>query len=107
VYPFDLLAHPVSSSLVVLSGCQTGDPGLYYDNTSLSLAQTTLLAGAKQVIASYWPVSDIITGELMRDFYRHFVSGGSIYQSLQTAMRNTRRRTSDIRTWAPFYLIGG
>ena len=105
VYPFDLLAHPVRSRLVVLSACQTGDPGLYYNSDSLSLAQSFLLAGAKNVIASYWPVSDEVTCRFMNRFYRALSERENFYFALRQAMAEIKSRSDDIRHWAPFYLI--
>ena len=102
-YSFDLLSRPVRSDLVVLSGCQTGDPGIYYDGDSLSLAQSFLMAGAKNVIASYWPVSDEATCRFMDTFYKH-LAHGALYPALRSAMADMKNRTGDIRLWAPFYL---
>jgi CHAT domain-containing protein len=103
VYSFDLLSRSIRSDLVVLSGCQTGDPGIYYDSDSLSLAQSFLMAGAKNVIASYWPVSDEVTCRFMDTFYGH-LAHGALYPALRSAMADMNNRTGDIRLWAPFYL---
>ncbi len=104
LYPFDLISRPVQSGLVVLSGCQTGDPGLYYYSDSLSLAQVFLMAGAREVVASYWPVSDEIACRFMDAFYRHLSEGKIVYQALKMAMLDMRAQSADIRHWAPFYL---
>jgi len=104
VYPFDLIGNPIGSRLVVLSGCQTGDPGLYYYSDSYSLAQTVLMAGAENVIASYWPVADEITGRFMDTFYRRLAREKDIFRALQQTMGDMRAQSPDVRYWAPFYL---
>lgn len=105
LYPFDLLLQRVRASLVVLSGCQTGDPGLYYNTDSLSLAQSFLTAGAKMVLASYWPVCDEVTCRFMDIFYQH-LSGKTthIYGALRETMIAAKKLSGDIRHWASFYL---
>lgn len=105
LYPFDIISHPIRAALVVLSGCQTGDPGLYYYNDSLSLAQTILSAGAAEVIASYWPVADELTCELMDAFYRNLSQEANSYRALRQAILEMKSQTGDIRHWASFYLI--
>jgi CHAT domain-containing protein len=105
VYPFDLISRTVNSRLVVLSGCQTGDPGLFYSGDTVSLAQSFIAAGAKCVIASYWPVSDEVTCLLMDKFYSEVSNGANIYQALKAAMMEMRTVSGDIMHWAPFYLV--
>jgi tetratricopeptide (TPR) repeat protein len=104
LYPFDMLTRQVRSGLVVLSGCQTGDTGLYYYGDNPSLAQTILTAGAREVVASYWPVADKVTCLFMEIFYRQLVAQRNTYRALRNAMIEMRSRSGDIRHWAPFYL---
>ncbi len=103
LYTFDLVSRTVSSELVVLSGCQTGDPGLHRIGESRSLAQIFLTAGANNVIASHWPVADEITGVFMDAFYTH-LHGNDYAAALRAAMIETRNKSADIRHWAAFYL---
>jgi tetratricopeptide (TPR) repeat protein len=107
LYPFDLMKRPVNAGLVVLSGCQTGDPGLYYRSDNLSLAQAFLMAGARQVIASYWPIADEVTCRFMDAFYKHLMKEVEIYPALRKAMIEMKSHTGDIRYYAPFYLTCG
>jgi hypothetical protein len=104
-YPFDLYTRPVRSRLVVLSGCQTGDPGLSYSNDSISLAHAFLSAGAQEVLASYWPISDDATCRLMEGFYRNIASGKSLVAALNNAMSELYEPSAGFRQWAGFYLI--
>ena len=103
LYSFDLFRRRVASSLVVLSGCQTGDPGLYYMGDSVSIAQSFLTAGAKNVIASYWPVSDEVTCAFMDRFYERLCRE-NVFSALRAAISEMRGETDRLRHWAAFYL---
>lgn len=105
LYPFDLMMRPIRARLVVLSACQTGDPGLYYRSDTLSLAQAFLQAGASGVVASYWPVSDEITCLFMDMFYRHWSLAGNPSAALTATRAEMRALAHDFRHWAAFYLL--
>jgi len=104
-FSYDLGNMTVRSSLVVLSGCQTGDSGLSYKGSSLSLAHSFLLSGAQVVVASYWPVADEVACTFMREFYQHMVAGNDVSESLRLASIEMRKLSDDISHWAPFYAI--
>ncbi len=103
VYSYELLRRRIASELVVLSGCQTGDPGLYYTSDSISIAQSFLAAGARNVIASYWPVSDDVTCAFMDRFYHH-LRREDIYPALRVTISEMRNETDRLRHWAAFFL---
>lgn len=105
VYAFDIASQQARSRLVVLSGCQTGDPGLYYDADSFSLAQTFTLAGVEEVIASLWPVSDSFTCLLMENFYDYLSSGFKTHESLHKAIIEVKKAGGSLRDWASFYIL--
>jgi len=103
LYTFDLISRTVSSELVVLSGCQTGDPGLHRTGDSPSLAQIFLAAGANNVVASHWPVADEITCAFMDLFYER-LEGNDYAAALRAAMIETREKSANRKYWAAFYL---
>ncbi len=105
VFAFDVASRQVRSRLVILSGCQTGDPGLYYDADSFSLAQTFSWAGVEEVVASHWPVSDSFTSLLMDKFYEQMSSGCKTHESLQKAIIEIRKAGASLRDWASFYIL--
>jgi CHAT domain-containing protein len=105
VYPFDLYAREIKSSLVVLSACQTGDTGIFYRGQTLSLAHAFLAVGARATIASYWPISDEVTAVFMDSFYALLKSGKSPDQAIAAAMAGMRAIAPDLRDWAAFYLM--
>jgi CHAT domain-containing protein len=98
----------LSADLVVLSSCRTalGREITYNDLTSLS--QSFLTAGAQEVVASLWSVSDTATAQLMELFYRNLIERNSPAAALQKAQK-TMSRSSQWSTpyyWAGFVLQG-
>jgi CHAT domain-containing protein len=94
---------------VVLSACNTatGD-----DDANLSaLARAFLFAGASNLLASHWPVSDDVAPVLIADTIASDIPGLSRGGTLQRAMRNIRTNLDHPEWahpfyWAPFVLIG-
>jgi hypothetical protein len=100
--------------LAVLSACQTSVGPERPMEASTSLAQAFLAAGAHQVVASLWHVSDESTAELMSNFYDRIgqdVSEGRrlrVAESLHAAKRRLRASSewSSPAHWASFVFIG-
>ena len=55
--------------LVVLSACRTALVGTELPDEAVGLPSAWLQAGAKDVLASLWPVSDSVTVAFMKKFY--------------------------------------
>ncbi len=66
----DLQAMPVGSSLVVLSGCETGRAVRPAAGEAWGLATALLHAGAGAVLAAAWEVPDRPTAEVMQRFHQ-------------------------------------
>jgi CHAT domain-containing protein len=88
-FPFDLFEGGVSAELVVLSGCQTAAPGIYYGNT-FSLAKAFYQAGARYVLASLWPISDKISMLFMKSLYESLSDGKDIPSAYAEALSAIR-----------------
>ena len=58
-------------ALVVLAACSSGVPGRFYDE-AFSLSTAFLVAGARSVVSTLWPVSDAHSSVLMFMFH-HFL----------------------------------
>ncbi len=104
-YPFDLFEGGVRAELVVLSGCQTAAPGIYYGNT-FSLAKAFYQGGARYVLASLWPVSDKISMFFMRSFYGSLADNVNVPSAYSRALSEVRAINDDPGFWAPFVLLG-
>ncbi|WP_432119434.1 CHAT domain-containing protein [Streptomyces sp. bgisy032] len=112
--------------LVVLAACRTNVSGHGYDE-AYSLSTAFLVAGARSVIGSLWPVPDEATSLLMY-MTHHFMSRdglppGAALRSAQSWMLNDRReappgmparlgarvrdiRGDDLTAWAGFTHLG-
>lgn len=111
IYNLDLRAE-----LVVLSACDTAAGDLLQGEGILGLSRAFLMAGARQVVASLWPVEDR-TGELMGYFYEELAKGGKAKQALRQAklrfLMSTGPGGAGVAVplahpffWAPFVLNG-
>ena len=84
--------------LVVLSACETGLAIVERSHDeSIGLSTGFLTAGALTVVSSLWPVSDLATCLLMRDFARGIAAGKSPAAALRFAqwrLRQLRGSTS-------------
>ena len=60
----------VPGALVVMTGCATGTGDVRVGAGLLGLTRAWMMAGARAVVATNWPVPDI-DGDLIPDFYRH------------------------------------
>jgi tetratricopeptide (TPR) repeat protein len=73
--PFsELAALPWRARLVVFSGCGTGVSGRQLDSGLAGIAQAAAEGGATSVLASLWPVDDLVTAQYMDAFY-HALAG--------------------------------
>ncbi len=104
---FNLKMHP---SLVMLSACETGLGKERRGEGVIGLTRAFMYAGAPTVGVSLWSVADKSTAELMTDFYKRLLSGGT--HAPVAAMRDaqlamiTGKKYSAPFYWAPFVLVG-
>jgi len=104
------------SPLVCLIGCGSGVERIDVGDEPLGFISGYLYAGASAVIATLWPINDILSGEAFsRAFYSSFLresrnSGGQVNLAglLQEAVREIRVKpeTRAPYFWAPFVLHG-
>ncbi|MEM9173111.1 MAG: CHAT domain-containing protein [Pseudomonadota bacterium] len=105
----DISDLDIRSSLVVLSGCETGVGRVVVGEGVLSVSQAFLMAGAQRVLSSLWRIPDRATAVLMQEFYRQLIEQK---QKPETALRlaqDTLRRSerwSDPYYWAGFQVFG-
>lgn len=95
--------------LVVLSACQTGRGQVLSGEGIIGLSRAFLRAGARSVVVSLWSVTDISTGQLMKNFYQHLAGNLGNAAALRLAKLDMLRGTTETRHpyyWAPFINIG-
>lgn len=95
--------------LVVVSACQTGRGKLLSGEGIVGLSRAFLYAGARTVIVSLWNVSDISTGRLMKNFYKHLTGGMTNAAALRRAklqMLGSGKETRHPYYWSSFVMVG-
>lgn len=100
--------------LVVMSACQTA-LGRVFDGGGFGVAQSWTAAGAGQVVASLWNVSDEATKLQMSRFMHHLKNGDAPEIALQKAQIETMNYTDEKgqkpylnnpKMWASFSIYG-
>ncbi|MFI6290807.1 CHAT domain-containing protein [Nonomuraea sp. NPDC050790] len=66
----------LNASLVVLSACESGLGENRPGDELMGLVRAFMYAGAATLLVSLWPVDDLSTGLLMREFYERWRGGG-------------------------------
>ncbi len=103
-----------SEPLVVMSACQTA-LGRVFDGGGFGVAQSWTAAGAGQVVASLWNVSDDATMLQMNRFMHHLKNGNAPEIALQKAQIETMNYTDEQgrkpylnnpKMWASFSIYG-
>ena len=105
---YDVARLSLDARLVVLSACQTGlGSGRLVDvppgDDWVGLVQAFQSAGARNVLATLWPVEDRATARLMKRFYVALRAGESESSALAVAQRDALAAGSGR---APFYWAG-
>lgn len=98
--------------LAVLAACGTSAAGfeMFGRTGSASLAEAFLDAGAGEVVASHWAVSDGATAEMLVEFHRRLRGGESAAAALREAVLSVIGGPDGggvpPRDWAAFEVIG-
>jgi CHAT domain-containing protein len=98
----------VPGALIVMTGCASANGDVRAGAGLLGLTRAWMMAGARAVVATHWPVPDA-DGDLIPNFYRH-VRAGSAAESLrrsQVEMIHSGTWQSSPSYWAAFQVTGG
>ncbi|QOI98352.1 MAG: CHAT domain-containing protein [Flammeovirgaceae bacterium] len=99
----------LNASLVTLSACQTGLGKISKGEGVIGLSRALVYAGAKNIIVTFWSVSDESTAQLMTDFYKLLLENPSLPFSSTLRQAKLNLLSSHYSApyyWAPFVLIG-
>ena len=109
LYARDIIQHRLRADLVTISACYGSGERAYSGEGLVGLAWAFLRAGAHNVIAALWDVSDASTDQLMDRFYAELAKGSPPDTALRAA-KLSLLRNSPFRNpfyWAPFQLYVG
>jgi CHAT domain-containing protein len=109
LYSGEIVGLKLNAQLVTLSACETALGKKVEGEGTRGLATAFLFAGAKNVVASLWKVSDASTSELMIEFYTELLRGKDKATALKLAkLKLIKSEEYDHPYyWAPFVQIGG
>ena len=94
----------VPGALIVMTGCATGTGDARAGAGLLGLTRAWMMAGARAVVATNWPVPDV-DGDLIPAFYRNLRTRNSETNSAAEALRRSQVEQIHSGTWqaAPSY----
>jgi CHAT domain-containing protein/tetratricopeptide (TPR) repeat protein len=98
----------VPGALVVMTGCATGTGDARAGAGLLGLTRAWMMAGARAVVATNWPVPDA-DGDLIPAFYKHLRanSAAQALQRSQVEMIHSGNWQASPSYWAAFQVTGG
>ena len=110
LYSGEIYNLALNADIVALSACQTGLGKISKGEGVIGLSRALVYAGARNVMVSYWSVSDESTSQLMTGFYQNTLQSNtaSFRKSLQQVKVKmiTEKKYGAPFYWAPFVLIG-
>jgi CHAT domain-containing protein/Tfp pilus assembly protein PilF len=110
LYARDIVTHPLKAQLVTISACNGAGTRAYAGEGLVGLSWAFLRAGAHNVIASLWEVSDASTPQLMGELYKGLSADQDPASALRAAKLTLLHSDSVFRKpfyWAPFQLYTG
>jgi CHAT domain-containing protein/tetratricopeptide (TPR) repeat protein len=101
LYAHDVIDIPIHAGLVTISSCRSAGVRTYAGEGLIGFAWAFLQAGARDVVAGLWDVSDTSTEALMDRFYAGIASAEDPVSALRSAKLALLR--GDVRHQKPFY----
>jgi len=110
LHSYEIYELQLKAQLAVLSACNTGSGKLSGGEGIMSLGRAFAYAGVSSLLLTRWEVSDAITPEIMKVFYRELKASKAKSEALRTAklefLKNSDNLTSNPFYWSSFYLLG-
>ncbi len=108
LYARDVAAMPLHADLVTIAACRSAGARAYSGEGLVGFTWAFLQAGARNVVAGLWDVSDRSTSELMANLYSEMAKGLGPAEALRSAKLALLRSAGPYRKpyyWAPFQLF--
>ena len=110
LYAREVVKHPLHAYLVTISACNGAGTKSYAGEGLVGLSWAFLRAGAHNVIAGLWEVSNASTPQLMDELYKGMHAGEDPATALRRAKLTLVHSTGNYRKpfyWAPFLVYAG
>ena len=110
LYARDIVQHPIHAYLVTISACNGAGMRTYAGEGLVGLSWAFLRAGAHNVIAGLWEVSNASTPQLMDELYKGLNAGQDPATALRNAKLTLLHSSGNYRRpfyWAAFQLYAG
>ena len=110
LYAREVVKHPLNAYLVTISACNGAGTKSYAGEGLVGLSWAFLRAGAHNVIAGLWEVSNASTPQLMDELYKGIHAGEDPATALRNAKLTLLHSSGNYRKpfyWAPFQLYLG
>ena len=96
------------AQLVVLAACETAAGRTMRGEGAMSLARPFLVAGARTVVATLWPLDDRTSEALFTRLHRRYAEGASAAEALRAAQLDILNDSSlPPGAWAAAISLGG
>ena len=109
LHPYQLAQFHLSSSIVVLSACDTALGKQVLGEGLMGFSSSLLYAGGSQLVLTLTEVDGEASSRFLRDVYRQYLPGSNSMEHSITIARRAMarsRRFSDPYYWASFIVVG-
>ena len=105
-YVSDILHWRLDAELVTLAACDTAIGHYWPGDEQMGLPHAFLIAGARRVLATLWPVSDEASAHFLDAFYQNLNESASVAAALRQTQIAHRHQNPSPFHWGFFTLIG-
>ena len=96
----------LNAQLVVLSACSSGFGKIQHGEGPISLSRAFSYAGCPSVVMSLWKVPDLVTTNIMKNFYEGIATGMPKDEALRAAQMKFVSENKDPLYSHPYYWAG-
>lgn len=108
LYAYEVLSLDLQGlELLTLSACETALGRFDSADNIRGLPAAFLLAGARTLVGTLWPVEDTASETFFAELYARLKDGVGLLDAYAAAQRTTRTGHPEYRDWGAFHLMGG